>query len=565
MIMNISILRKYNNLFLLVSIFFVILFWIASLSLSKQTQAQSKQENLPSSFTKEDSTRCLEELVQNIDTILEDALTSKTKYSVMVYSLDRSQIIYSRNPNIFLTPASLTKIITTYTAFSELGADYKIQTCIYTDAPEIQNGIVEGNIYIVGYGDALFTSCDLDTLVKNIMKQGIKTIKGNIYGDGSFFDGKYNRLEYSGDEDLVEVTPPISALAIDNNTATLIVKGISNIQIFPLSYTLQPISKLQTRTGINKKQKILPIKNKREKKAEFYQNRYVPDNKNKKYTKANFSLYAGDVPLPPKKKRGTSINISTSLNEKGIQLFHISGFLSKGSTFTYFYPLLKPEMAVAGALKYKLIANGIDVKGEVAEPKKSLLSEYKNYIKLAVLERPLTEVIYLLMKNSNNYLAESIFKLIGAKLGLTDDNARSARLAIIRALTKAGIIGSPVVLNDGSGLSRRNQVNTSTLLSLLVNATKLNFAQKFDSSLSVSGLDGTLKSRMKGTLAEFNIHAKTGTLNNVSGLAGYVYTLDGERLAFVMLFNGPYVTSYKEIENRIGQLLAQFFYYHFEN
>lgn len=557
--------NKFRFLIFLFSFTIIIIFWILNLSYSKNSNPQNVEETKIISISQEDSIRCLNQLAADIELLLNQSLNSKTKYSVLIYSLDQKKIIFSKYPDLMLTPASITKMFTTFTALSELGADYKVQTCIYTDASEIKDSVLNGNIYIVGYGDALFQSSDLDTLVKKIAEKGIKQINGNIIADGSFFDGKYYRKDYSGDNDEVEETPPISALAINNNTATIIVNGGINVQVLPLSFTLQAVSKFYSTSG--KKNKIIPNKQKKTKKTKKAASIINKKNTFNINPFKNYELIqnGGDVPVPPPYKNKRRLTISSNLNEKGIQLFYVYGSIPKGKEFTYFYPLLKPELAVGGALKYKLVKNGIFVTGDIVEPKSYLLSDYRNYKQLATFERPLTEIIYPLVKNSNNYLAESIFKMIGAKLQLTPDNARSARLAITRAFSKIGILNPTFIINDGSGLSRNNKVTATSVLNILENAAKLNFADKFDSSLSVAGFDGTLKARMKGTLAEFNLHAKTGTLRDVSGLAGYVYTLDCERLAFVMLFNGPYVSNYKEIENQIGQILAQFFYYNLEN
>lgn len=559
-----NMINKFKYLIFLISFSIIIIFWILNLSYSKNSYPQNIEQTKVTSISQEDSIRCLNELVADIELLLNQSLNSKTKYSVLIYSLDQKKMIFSKYPDLMLTPASITKMFTTFTAFSELGADYKVQTSVYTDASEIKDSILNGNIYIVGYGDALFQSDDLNNLVQKITENGIKYINGNIIADGSFFDGKYYRKDYSGDRDEVEATPPISALAINNNTASIVVKGGAYVQVIPLSYTLQAISKLNTNTIKNKKSKIIQDKRKKTKNTTslIYNNHSL---KLKHINNHELIQNGGDKHVTRPYKKKSRITISSNLNERGIQLFYINGSIPKGKEFTYYYPLLKPELAVGGALKYNLNTNGIVLKGEIVEPKSNLLSEYKNYKHLATFERPLTEIIYPLVKNSNNYLAECVFKIIGAKLQLTADNARSARLAITRAFSKIGIFNPTCILNDGSGLSRNNKVTASAVLSILENAAKLNFADKFDSSLSVAGFDGTLKERMKGTLAEFNLHAKTGTLRDVSGLAGYVYTLDGERLAFVMLFNGPYVSNYKEIENKIGQLLAQFFYYNLEN
>ena len=115
------------------------------------------------------------------------------------------------------------------------------------------------------------------------------------------------------------------------------------------------------------------------------------------------------------------------------------------------------------------------------------------------------------------------------------------------------------VVNDGSGLSRRNLISPQALVATLVAAYNNRPLWKaLYEALSVAGKDGTLRKRMKGTRAEGNVHGKTGTLKNVSALTGYVTSADGEMLAFAMITNGYNVGTYKSVENKVAERLADF-------
>jgi D-alanyl-D-alanine carboxypeptidase/D-alanyl-D-alanine-endopeptidase (penicillin-binding protein 4) len=148
--------------------------------------------------------------------------------------------------------------------------------------------------------------------------------------------------------------------------------------------------------------------------------------------------------------------------------------------------------------------------------------------------------------------------MIGANSGFLTNNAYGTRQITDSILHKCGIDSSECVLNDGSGLSRRNLITIESLINILKVSYKSDFYNELKNSLSIASLDGTLKKRFKQTFAESNLHAKTGTLRNVSALAGYVTTRDGEELAFAFVFNGSNVGAYKMLENEIGILLSQF-------
>jgi D-alanyl-D-alanine carboxypeptidase/D-alanyl-D-alanine-endopeptidase (penicillin-binding protein 4) len=111
-------------------------------------------------------------------------------------------------------------------------------------------------------------------------------------------------------------------------------------------------------------------------------------------------------------------------------------------------------------------------------------------------------------------------------------------MAVAEALLPWGIPATGLVQVDGSGLSRYNYLTAETLLTVLMHVERDDRLRgPFEASLPIAGVDGTLAGRMKGTAAESNAHAKSGTLANVRSLAGYVTSADGERLTFVIIAN----------------------------
>jgi D-alanyl-D-alanine carboxypeptidase/D-alanyl-D-alanine-endopeptidase (penicillin-binding protein 4) len=108
----------------------------------------------------------------------------------------------------------------------------------------------------------------------------------------------------------------------------------------------------------------------------------------------------------------------------------------------------------------------------------------------------------------------------------------------VEVLRNWGVSPDSVILSDGSGLSRYNYVTVETLVSVLRSLAKNpRHAKSFEETLPVAGRDGTLANRMKGTIAEGNVHAKTGTISNVRAISGYVRTRDNEQLAFSIIAN----------------------------
>jgi D-alanyl-D-alanine carboxypeptidase/D-alanyl-D-alanine-endopeptidase (penicillin-binding protein 4) len=109
--------------------------------------------------------------------------------------------------------------------------------------------------------------------------------------------------------------------------------------------------------------------------------------------------------------------------------------------------------------------------------------------------------------------------------------------AVKSFLKTIGIPADSLVLNDGSGLSRGDMITADATVQLLMFMNKHRYADVFRAALPIAGVDGTLRNRMKGTAAENNVRAKTGSLSSASSLGGYVTTAAGEKLAFAVIVN----------------------------
>ena len=176
-----------------------------------------------------------------------DPEVAKEDVGVVVRSLSTDKTIFELNPSAELTPASTTKIVTAFTALSTLGVDYDIRTSLLARSP-VRRGIINGDLYVKGYGDPDLSVGDIDLLVQAAVDQGLKEVRGDVVGDGGFFDLKFVRTEYSGDEDEVEALPPIAGLTVEKNLFTVIVSAPGtpdqplNVQTYPRSSGFRIVS-----------------------------------------------------------------------------------------------------------------------------------------------------------------------------------------------------------------------------------------------------------------------------------------------------------------------------------
>jgi D-alanyl-D-alanine carboxypeptidase len=173
-----------------------------------------------------------EELKGRLDSICLPLKSAGVKVSCKVMHADFGRILYECDPEMEMIPASITKAIIAAATYQKLGTNYNIPTVVYTDDSDIKDGIINGNLYLKGYGDPDLNSGDIQTLAQEIIKRGIKEITGNIVADESFFDNNYKSLSgmYSGDTG-PSYWPYVSALCLDKSTGALSAGGM-------LSYSL---------------------------------------------------------------------------------------------------------------------------------------------------------------------------------------------------------------------------------------------------------------------------------------------------------------------------------------
>ncbi len=165
----------------------------------------------------------------------------------------------------------------------------------------------------------------------------------------------------------------------------------------------------------------------------------------------------------------------------------------------------------------------------------------------------LAEIVKAMNQPSDNFYAETLVKALGADYGTAGSTEAGA--AVVRE-TVARFKIAPQV-QDGSGLSRLDRTSPRQVVRLLAGMAGTEQAEAFDASLAVIGRNGTLYNRMRGTAAQDRCHAKTGTLHDVSTLAGYCTTTGGRRIAFAFMMNATTVWKAHPLQDRMTAALAR--------
>lgn len=227
----------------------------------------------------------------------------------------------------------------------------------------------------------------------------------------------------------------------------------------------------------------------------------------------------------------------------------------KGRYRNYFVNVQDPPLFAAKKLKEKLAEFGVESKG------KTLSGQTPgNAIPLLESSIELRKLIQEINKHSDNFYAECLFKTVGSVFSGRQGNSFYSTQAILNFIEDNSIYSTGTKLVDGSGISRFDQVTAGAIVGLLEKVYfNIDQYDDFFNSLSIAGVDGTLHRRMISTLAENNFRGKTGTLNGVSSLAGYIRTSNDDDLIVCIMFEFKEggANKHKNIQDKIVEYLAE--------
>jgi D-alanyl-D-alanine carboxypeptidase/D-alanyl-D-alanine-endopeptidase (penicillin-binding protein 4) len=349
----------------------------------------------------------------------------------LVRELDSGRTLYERRADVARVPASVEKLFTTSTALLRFGSGGTLATRVLTDGTVGPDGVLRGDVYLVGGGDPTLTGGHLERLARRLVTQGVTAIEGRIYGDESLFDSRRGG--------------PRTRFAFDG-----FMGGV--------------LSAVAYRRGFD--DELSPPADAADRFAAY--------------------LRVADIAVPA----GGGARVA---------------------------PPAAQEIA------------------RVASP-------------------TIRDLVGMTNAPSDNFAAEMLFKVLGAQFGGGGTHAAGQR--VVRSEMKG--LGLNPTVSDGSGLSRSNRTTPKQVVRLFQQmAERPDEGMALRASLPVAGRSGTLTRRMRGTPAEGDCAAKTGTLNGVSALAGICVTDAGDDVAFAFLLNGVNTSAAKRIEDRMTAAIAR--------
>jgi D-alanyl-D-alanine carboxypeptidase/D-alanyl-D-alanine-endopeptidase (penicillin-binding protein 4) len=406
--------------------------------------------------------------------------------SAYVEEVDTGNVVLSWNADEPRNPASVEKMVTTLVALDMLGPAYRWKTEV-SFLGDVTDGVLNGDIAIKGYGDPYLVTERFWRLLREIRGAGINEINGDLLIDDSHFDvGDYDPAAFDRE--------PLRAYNVAPNAL------LTNFKV--VRYYFEPdlaASRVQVRS--EPALENLDIVN---------------------------QLRISDGAC-----RGYQRGITITPNDNLSRITFSGRFPSGCEIYAMDRTALGHNEFTFGLFKSLWQESGGKFSGEW---KKTLVDEALEP-SLVFDSLPLAEIIAKVNKHSNNVMAKQLLYTLGAeKLGPVGTENKG-RQVVREWLTERGLDIADLEIANGAGLSRNSRMTAKNLGDLLRFAYESPFMPEYLSSLSLSGLDGTLSRRFRDNALTGQAHMKTGSLDHVSAVAGYFQAQSGKRYIVVTLLN----------------------------
>jgi D-alanyl-D-alanine carboxypeptidase/D-alanyl-D-alanine-endopeptidase (penicillin-binding protein 4) len=452
----------------------------------------------------------------SVDSLVTDPMFRNTNWGVLIVDPATRDTLYSRNAGKLFMPASNQKILTAATALAQLGTDYR-WTTVFASRGHVVDGVLRGDLVVTGRGDPTVSNAMMGDAMKpmraaadSLWARGVREIGGALVkGVNTFPD---TTVGFGWEWDDFE-TP--SGAAVDE---LFFNEGIARVTVFGGERQGDPV-RIRTTPA-----RTMPV--------------VVAD------------FVTAPAPNGPAQRRN---GLRWTTDMRGVRpVVHLAGLVSPRDSVSAEVALRDPAGAWLNAFAEALADRGIALRGGVIRHE----AETNGGTPIFVMQSPpLRDVLGPFLKPSQNQVGELLYLTLGlerAGAGTPD----SARRVIERQLVAWGADSAGFAVRDGSGLSRHDYVTPETIVRVLTAMSANADFRIFYEALPIAGVDGTIASRMKGTPAERNVHAKTGTVDKARSLSGYVSTADGRTLIFSFLCNNFTVPN-REVERVQDAILVR--------
>ena len=465
---------------------------------------------------------------QRVNRLLDTPPFDKANWNVYAQD-DRGRVLFDRNGDRFSVPASNTKLIVAATASVLLPPDYRVRTSLYANGT-ITNGVLAGDLIVYGRGDPTWSqrcysvdtlapgACDstwtaVDAIADSIHARGIKRITGRVVGDGSYFEPTLTHWNWGSFDLNWWYAAPVSGLGFHDNSV--------DFQITPGPFVDAPPV-----IGWNPDLQMFSFENRA---------RTVP---------ADSGSTIGDNFF---RKPGT-----LDIWAEGTVALNRSPWIEN-------FALPDPNLYAARALETSLRRKGIAVEGGAASTTDSMAFRTLRCCGSPLIEyrgRPLPDIVFPILNTSQNWFAEMLLKIVGREVGDTGSWSKGLDVEKRFLIDSVKIDSTAFALEDGSGLAAGNLVTPHAFVRLLSYMYHHGKRGPFLAALPRSGQLGSLLRRFVRTPIEGRVRAKTGSIDRVNTLSGYIEKSDGHVITFSIQVNGHNLSS-RQILAQIDSVVVQ--------
>jgi D-alanyl-D-alanine carboxypeptidase/D-alanyl-D-alanine-endopeptidase (penicillin-binding protein 4) len=436
-------------------------------------------------------------LQERLASLVNGSVARASEASIQVVEVESGQVVVERSPNLPLAPASNMKLFTTGAAIDMLHPDFQVTTTVFTRGNVDASGTLDGDVKVVGRGDPTIggrfhdghATAVMEEWVTDIKRAGIKTVRGNLIFEYGYMDTTYIHPTWPVDQLVNWYEAPVSAFSMQ--------EGCVEVRVMPSKPGKACVVQFDPPTSF-------------------------------------LSLQSSCV-------TGRGLPFITRLRGSN-NIIVRGGQPARSGATEVFVTVENPIHYFATVAHETFVRNGLTVQGEIVITPHDARTDWK-----AVSQHttPLSIVVYVINKKSQNHYAEELVKIIGAEQKKEGSWEAGTGAVTEWLTTKIGVPANEYHMADGSGMSRNNRASANAFIRLLRYMWKSPWREDFVSSLPYNGdPDAKFGHRLRGAPYARQVYAKTGYIVGVVGLSGYVHGASGKVYAFSFVFNRYHVGVY---------------------
>lgn len=427
---------------------------------------------------------CPAQLETAIATAIDRPQLNRARWGILVQTVNRGELLYSRDAQNYFIPASNVKLFTTAAALQRLGSQFQIRTSVYPT--------IAGGLRVIGRGDPSLTDIQLQALAKQIKQQQFHRIS-QLVAEDDYFQGAIVNPSWQWEDIQADYGAPVNSLILNQNTVKLTAIPQQVGQPLRLNWS-------DLREGMQ------------------------------------WQIENEAIAVPASK---SSLNVS---RDSGAAVLKVTGQMGiDAPSESINLAVVDPKAHFLRHFQRSLARAGITLSPGNEPVQQQERQSTLGLREIAfVVSPPLSELLVETNQQSNNLYAEALLRILGVRVQLTPTTGSTAEIGlqnVKETLTTLGVDPTGYALADGSGLSRQNLASPVAIAQTLRVMANSPLATVYRTSLPIAGVSGTLKSRFQGTTAQGIVLAKTGTMSGVVALSGYINSPNYEPLVFSIIVN----------------------------